>query len=99
MIRYDKNFYNSLQNYCSFTGLFHKAVMQSGSLFCPWGFKKNSSERCFKLASRFGITSTDPNEIVESMRKLSDKEIAKVQASLLTEQVKCFSFLSVMAIG
>ncbi|XP_043263039.1 esterase FE4-like [Colletes gigas] len=67
-------------------GLFHKTILQSGFLTCPWGFDQSRPERGFKLASLLGIKSTDPEEVVEMLRKLSDKDITKATSSILTEQ-------------
>ncbi|XP_076171488.1 esterase FE4-like isoform X2 [Ptiloglossa arizonensis] len=67
-------------------GLFHKAILQSGSLMCPWGFGQSRPARGFKLAKLLGITSTDPEEVVELLRKLPDKDIAKVQPFIATKE-------------
>ncbi|XP_053970733.1 esterase FE4-like isoform X1 [Hylaeus volcanicus] len=58
-------------------GLFHKAILQSGLLTCKWGLGQSLPERGFKFASLLGINSTDPEEIVEKLRKISDKDIVK----------------------
>ncbi|XP_076170782.1 esterase E4-like [Ptiloglossa arizonensis] len=67
-------------------GLFQKAILQSGNLTCPWGFGQSRSEYGFKLAELLGITSTDPEEIVESLRMLPDKSIAQAQCNIIQNQ-------------
>ncbi|XP_076622850.1 juvenile hormone esterase-like [Colletes latitarsis] len=67
-------------------GLFHKAIIQSGFLTCSWCTIQNRPDRCFKLALILGIKSTDPEEIVESLRRLPNKDIVKAYPFILTEQ-------------
>ncbi|XP_017890628.2 esterase FE4-like [Ceratina calcarata] len=67
-------------------GLFHKAILQSGTLNCTWGMNQCRPERCFKLASLLGKESTDPIEVVEFLRTVSAEDIVKAQANILTPQ-------------
>ncbi|XP_076618774.1 esterase E4-like [Colletes latitarsis] len=67
-------------------GLFHKAILQSGFLTANWSSGQFVAERSFKLASILGITSTDPEEVVEMLRKVPDKDIVGAYSSIITRQ-------------
>ncbi|KZC12051.1 Esterase E4 [Dufourea novaeangliae] len=43
-------------------GLFHKAILQSGLLTCPWSINQSLPERGFRLAGILGKDSNDPEE-------------------------------------
>ncbi|KAL0869506.1 hypothetical protein ABMA27_005778 [Loxostege sticticalis] len=45
------------------TGLFHKAIMQSGSAISPWSFQFEPLKTASLLASQLGHETEDPNEI------------------------------------
>ncbi|XP_076647108.1 juvenile hormone esterase-like [Halictus rubicundus] len=68
-------------------GLFHKLILQSGTVTCPWGF--TTSKKSFRLVSILGIDSTDPEEILQRLRKLPATDIIKAQTSLLTTHEAC----------
>lgn len=68
-------------------GLFHKLILQSGTVTCPWSF--TTSKKSFRLASILGIDSTDPEEILQRLRKLPAEDIIKAQTSILTTHEAC----------
>ncbi|XP_026805381.1 esterase FE4-like isoform X2 [Rhopalosiphum maidis] len=47
------------------TGLFQKAIMQSGCIFNPWAFNENHRESAFKLAKHLGCEKDNPKEVVQ----------------------------------
>ncbi|XP_068972710.1 esterase FE4-like [Bombus flavifrons] len=69
-------------------GLFHKAILHSGTLTCPWASRgaENRPKRGFKLASLLGKDSNDPVEVVEFLRTVPAEDIVKAQASLLSPE-------------
>ncbi|XP_076286592.1 esterase FE4-like [Lasioglossum baleicum] len=67
-------------------GLFHKAIMQSGLLTCPWSLNQSKPERCFRLAKVLGKDSTDPEEVVQYLRTVDANDIVKAVEHILTEQ-------------
>ncbi|XP_053971313.1 esterase FE4-like isoform X2 [Hylaeus volcanicus] len=67
-------------------GLIHKAIMQSGTMLSPWGIGQSRPKRGFKLASLLGINSTDPEEVVDLLRQLPDKDIVKLETSVLSQK-------------
>ncbi|CAD1471932.1 unnamed protein product, partial [Heterotrigona itama] len=58
-------------------GLFHKAILHSGTLYCSWVTRdmKNHSAYGFKLVSILGKDTTDPVEAVEFLRTVPAKDI------------------------
>lgn len=65
-------------------GLFHKAIMQSGLVTCPWNLGQSRPEHFFKLASLLGKDSTNAEEVVEFLRTVSAVDIAKATQSIIT---------------
>ena len=74
-------------------GFFHKAIMQSGVLWCSWCKNENYSVRGFRLAALLGEKSKDPEEVVEFLRKVPAEDIVKVQSNIVTIEVRNFSIL------
>ncbi|OAD58521.1 Esterase E4 [Eufriesea mexicana] len=60
-------------------GLFHKMIIQSGTLNCTWNSSQSESSFCFKLASFLGNDSTDPVETLKFLRTVSAKDIVRAQ--------------------
>lgn len=79
-------------------GLFHKAILHSGTLTCPWASRgaENRPKRGFKLASLLGKDSNDPVEVVEFLRTVPAEDIVKAQASLLSPEVTSFLFMNIL---
>ncbi|XP_076636106.1 esterase FE4-like [Colletes latitarsis] len=67
-------------------GLFHKAIMQSGLLTCPWAYNQSHPSRGFKLATFLGKESTDPVEVVEFLRTIDARDIVKAHSTILTQE-------------
>nr|XP_003704799.2 PREDICTED: esterase FE4-like isoform X2 [Megachile rotundata]XP_012144069.1 PREDICTED: esterase FE4-like isoform X1 [Megachile rotundata] len=67
-------------------GLFHKAIMQSGLVTCPWTYNQSQPDRGFKLASLLGKDSTNAEEVVEFLRTVPVADIVKATASILTKK-------------
>lgn len=77
--------------YNRFTGLFHKAISQSGVMRCPWAFTEReppSMNKGFRLAEKLGKTTTDPKVAYEFLKTIDAKKLIETeQKSLLTETV------------
>ncbi|XKL63137.1 hypothetical protein PGB90_005501 [Kerria lacca] len=58
-------------------GLFHKAILQSGNVYCPWGLAKNASNFTRKLIRRYSGNVKDPMKILKILRKVSSKCLTK----------------------
>lgn len=77
-------------------GLFHKAILHSGTLYCPWATRgmKNRTAYGFKLVSLLGKDTTDPVEAVEFLRTVPAKNIVEAQESILSsEDTKAFTLV------
>ncbi|CAI6342914.1 unnamed protein product [Macrosiphum euphorbiae] len=59
------------------TGLFKKAIMQSGCVFNPWAFNENHRVAAFKFANNLGCLSNDPEEIVKYLRNVPAIDLVK----------------------
>lgn len=60
-------------------GLFHRAIMQSGSIFNHWGRAYHDNEL---FARVLNIEKADEKEILQKLRELSLEEIFEVQTKL-----------------
>ncbi|XP_012287399.1 venom carboxylesterase-6-like [Orussus abietinus] len=65
-------------------GLFHKAIMQSHSLFNPPSFRKNSLPLGFKMAAILEKETSDVEELVTFFRSLPLKELMEAQSKITT---------------
>ncbi|XP_025406381.1 esterase E4-like isoform X2 [Sipha flava] len=59
------------------TGMFHKAIMQSGCVFNPWAFNENHKKAAFKLAEHMGCQKDDPKEIVQYLLNVPATDLVK----------------------
>ncbi|XP_055587409.1 carboxylesterase 5A-like [Uranotaenia lowii] len=50
------------------TGLFHKAIAQSGTTLVPWGFQYNPREMIQRIHDKLGYPTNDNAELVRLMR-------------------------------
>ncbi|XP_013192658.1 cholinesterase 2 [Amyelois transitella] len=56
-------------------GLFHKAILQSGSSFAPWGLQHDPLDVASKLVKQFGYNTKDPYEIYSILANKTASEI------------------------
>ncbi|XP_015374788.1 PREDICTED: esterase FE4-like isoform X2 [Diuraphis noxia] len=59
------------------TGLFQKAIMQSGCAFNPWALNENHRISAIKLAKNLGCLSNDPEKIAKYLRNVSAIDLVK----------------------
>lgn len=57
------------------SGLFAKAISQSGSALCPWAFDEEPQTSTYNLAKKLNITYTDNTELIEKLRKVKVVDI------------------------
>lgn len=73
------------------TGLFHKAILQSGIYTCQIAIKETEREvKSYLLASILGIDSKDPKTVVKFLRTIPADEIVKAQRKLYSKRVILF---------
>lgn len=70
-------------------GLFHKAIMQSGSVFNPWASGKQKNEL---YAQVLNLKTVDEEEILKALQALSVKELLEFQEKLNDVSVKNFIY-------
>ncbi|XP_011705300.1 PREDICTED: juvenile hormone esterase-like [Wasmannia auropunctata] len=68
------------------TGLFHKAIPQSGVARCPWAFTEKSMNKGFRFAEKLGKATADPKVAYEFLKTIDAKKLIDTeQNSLLTQ--------------
>lgn len=74
---------------CFVKGLFHKAILQSGTAVCPWAFQQKPRENALMLAKELGCTSQDPDEVLAFLKSVPAMDIATAQEkeTLNTDEV------------
>lgn len=77
-------------------GLFHRAIIQSGSVLNPWSYMDQTSSvaRAFKLGNILGCKTENADELLEFLQKLPAYKIteARVQLESQTDSDKWVSF-------
>lgn len=72
----------------TFTGLFHKAIVQSGVAINPWAIiTKEPSKYAYDLAAKLGEESTDPKTVLEFLRTVDAQKLAFTETQLLKSKV------------
>ncbi|CAH0559101.1 unnamed protein product [Brassicogethes aeneus] len=66
-------------------GLFHKAIMQSGTSLCQWALTRGSPEFALNLAKKFKINSNNSIDILQELRKVPAKQLQRA-ATVITEE-------------
>ncbi|XP_015518299.2 esterase FE4-like isoform X1 [Neodiprion lecontei] len=74
-------------------GLFHKAIMQSGTMLFPWIGTPLSVETARRYVAVLGNEITDPHEIVEYLRTVPAAKLIEAQEQFQTDEDR-FKFLT-----
>lgn len=84
-----KNLLEILETPCSIsTGLFHKAIAQSGVAINPWAIiTREPSKYAYELAAKLGEESTDPKTVLEFLRTVDAQKLAFTETQLLKSTV------------
>lgn len=56
-------------------GLFHKAILESGSSLNPWARNKNPAQQVQKFKIVLGITTNDTVDLIEQLQSINDREL------------------------
>jgi len=80
---------------CYITGLFHRAIAQSGSALCTWVAEDAAVARtkAFRLAKALGCKTSDSKELVEFLMKVPAQQLIEATEKALTENVSVKSFI------
>lgn len=88
---------------CHITGLFHRAIAQSGSALCPWAAEDPAVARtkAFRLGEALGCKTSDSKELVEFLMKVPAQQLTEGTEKALTEEVsvKAFIVISCLVVG
>ncbi|XP_035714047.1 venom carboxylesterase-6 isoform X2 [Folsomia candida] len=57
--------------------LFHKAILQSGSLYCPWSMNVHPARQVRKYGKRVGCPQSDMKALVACLKGLSAKQVTE----------------------
>ncbi|XP_058123504.1 esterase E4-like [Anopheles ziemanni] len=60
-------------------GLFHRAIIQSGTLFMPWVTCQNPTEGAYEIARIIGCPMTSAEEIDNCLKQASVKDLVQAQ--------------------
>nr|CAD7261329.1 unnamed protein product [Timema shepardi] len=75
------------------TGLFHRAISESGSALNPWAYANHTQERAFRLGSYLGHETEDTQDLLDFLRTLPENNLVKALSNALTDEEKV-GFLS-----
>ena len=68
------------------SGLFHRAIAQSGSCLNSWAFTNSSKRMAFRLGEKLGIKTENPQELLNHLRSLDTKALTKASHEVLTPE-------------
>lgn len=74
-----------------YTGLYHKIIMQSGAMLCPWAFNMPKWQKVFELVEKLGKRTTDLKEAGEFLQTADAEQIVAASKELLTTKVSTSS--------
>ncbi|XP_033223062.1 esterase FE4-like isoform X2 [Belonocnema kinseyi] len=61
------------------TGLFQKAICQSGVVINPWAFQDRNKDFAFEITSALGKKTSDPIEAVRFLRTVASQKVLETQ--------------------
>ncbi|XP_046686738.1 esterase FE4-like isoform X2 [Homalodisca vitripennis] len=69
-------------------GLFHRAIIMSGSSLNSWAFSSEAVEKSRLLGEKMGCTSQDPQEVLQYLQTVPAFDLVKAQYKVVTAQDK-----------
>ncbi|XP_065225796.1 esterase E4-like [Planococcus citri] len=67
-------------------GLFHKAIMESGSALSPWGHTYNPLEQAFDIGKRCGYYGNDARELLAHLKNVSSYALTQASMDMILDQ-------------
>ncbi|XP_033209133.1 esterase B1-like isoform X1 [Belonocnema kinseyi] len=67
--------------------LFHKAILQSGSMANPWAYRPSNKDVGFEIAKELGKETTNPEEVVKFFMSLPPEKIIEEQTKRLLQSL------------
>ncbi len=74
------------------SGLFHRAIVQSGTSLCPWGVSSVVGEYTKILANHLGCLLTPSRAMLTCLRTKSPEDIVGIRKHIIIDIVKKISF-------
>ena len=68
------------------SGLFHRAIAQSGSCLNSWAFTNSSRRMAFRLGEKLGIKTENPQELLNHLRSVDTKDLTKASHEVLVPE-------------
>jgi len=68
------------------SGLFHRAIAQSGSCLNSWAFTNSSKRMAFRLGEKLGIKTENTQELLNHLRSVDAKALTKASHEVLTPE-------------
>jgi len=75
------------------TGLFQKAIMQSGSIFNIWAMNEKHKDAAFRLAKNLGCEKDDPKEVVTFLKSVPANDLVKASKFKGESEIFIYYFL------
>jgi len=72
------------------TGLFHRAIAQSGSALNPWVFDdpQTARRKAFRFAETLGCTTSDSHEMLAFLMTVPARRLVEAMELSLAEEVR-----------
>lgn len=71
-----------------YTGLFHRAIAQSGSAKCPWALQYDVGEYTKEVAEILNCPTSSSQELVDCLRTKDAEEIVKTREQYMVPYVR-----------
>ncbi|GAB0090569.1 Carboxylic ester hydrolase [Sergentomyia squamirostris] len=68
------------------TGLFHRAISESGSALSPWAQATRPKERAFKLGQVLGLSTNNTEELLDFLRQVPPRKLIDASEDTLTAE-------------
>nr|CAD7433819.1 unnamed protein product [Timema monikensis] len=69
------------------SGLFHRAISESGSALNPWAFTPDTQSYAFRLGSNLGLETDSAQELADFLRTVPGEQLSEAVDTLLTKEV------------
>ena len=81
---------NTLTNIIYILGLFDKAIIESGTVYSPWGSKNasNKSENTYLLGKLLGCETRDPKILLKCLRIVDMEVLTEAQLKFFPREVQ-----------
>nr|CAD7576894.1 unnamed protein product [Timema californicum] len=68
------------------SGLFHRAISESGSALNPWAFTPDTQSYAFRLGSNLGLETDSAQELADFLRTVPGEQLSEAVDTLLTKE-------------